>query len=532
MRNFCSLLAPSVFLFFFASSAFGQKTCSELAQVALPAGKITLAETVAAGSFALPGMDASKPVPAMFRTAPAFCRVAATLTPSADSEIKIEVWMPSSGWNGRLKGQGNGGFAGSINYGDLAAAVREGSASVSTDTGHSSANHSWALGHPEKITDYGYRGIHEMTVNAKLIVQAFYGRPQQRAYFAGCSNGGRQALMEAQRYPEDYDAILAGAPANDWTTMLSSGLSFTQGVGEDGFLPPAKVATIAKAVVAACDARDGVVDGVLNDPRACGFDPATLLCKGADADSCLTVPQVATVKAIYAGFRDSSGQTVFPGFLPGAETGGNGWVSWITGKEPHKNEGFGFVSGYFSMMVYDDPKWDYRTVKVEDARKLAEAKTASVLNATDPDLKPFVARGGKLILFHGWNDPAIPSLHTVGYYEQVEAKLGAQQAADSVRLYMVPGMQHCVGGPGADIFGQADSVPVKDAEHNIYTTLIEWREKDRAPGPVIATKYVDDDLSKGVKMTRPLCPYPQEAVYSGHGDTNSSASFACQAPKQ
>jgi hypothetical protein len=530
MRNFRLLLVLPVFLLS-SSLAFGQKACSELAQLALPDGKITLATTVAAGLFTPPGPAVAGREAAIFKHAPAFCRVAATLAPSSDSEIKVEVWMPENGWNGRLKGQGNGGFAGYINYVDLAAAMSEGSASVSTDTGHSSTNHTWALGHPEKITDYGYRGIHEMTVSAKVIVQAFYGRPQQKAYFAGCSNGGRQALMEAQRYPDDYDAILAGAPANDWTTLLSSGLNITQSVGEDGFVPPAKVATLAKAVVAACDARDGVADGVLNDPRACHFDPATLLCKGADADSCLTARQVETVKAIYAGERDTSGQTIFPGFLPGAEMGDNGWVSWITGKELRKGEGFGFVQGYFSNMVYDDPKWDFRTVKVDDARRLAEEKTASKLNATDADLKPFVAHGGKLILFHGWNDPAIPSLNTVHYYEQVASALGPEQTASSVRLYMIPGMQHCAGGPGADIFGQSDSVPVKDAEHNIYTTLIEWREKGSAPGTVIATKY-EDGPAKGVKMTRPICPYPQEPVYSGTGDTNSAASFVCRGQRQ
>jgi hypothetical protein len=530
MRNFRSLLVLPVFLL--SSLAFGQKSCSELAQLALPDGKITLATTVAAGSFTLPGSAASGMEAAIFKHTPAFCRVAATLSPSADSDIRMEVWLPENGWNGGLKGQGNGGFAGDINYSGIAAAVGQGYASVSTDTGHSLKTHDWALGHPEKIADYGYRGIHEMTVNAKLIVQAFYGQTQKHSYFASCSNGGRQALMEAQRYPADYDAILAGAPANNWTTMLSGGLSFRQKMDEESFLSPAKVATVGKAVVAACDAQDGVADGVLNDPRKCGFDPQTLLCKGADSDACLTEPQVKLVQAAYAGAHDASGQLIFPGFLPGAEAGHGGWSQWVMGSEPGKGEGAGFVQGYFSTMVYSDAKWDYKAVNVEDALRLANERTAGALNAMNPDIRPFLDRGGKLILFHGWNDPAIASRNTVNYYNSVKAAIGAEKLAESVRLYMVPGMQHCIGGPGATVFGQWDLDSSRDAEHNLYMTLIDWREKGHVPGAVIATKFTEDNPAKGVQMTRPLCPYPQEAVYSGSGDTNSAASFACRMPKQ
>jgi Tannase and feruloyl esterase len=512
------------------SLASAETSCASLAQTALPDGKITLAETVAAGSFTPPGLKADAKVPAIYGRTPAFCRVAGTLAPTADSEIKIEVWLPESGWNGKLKGQGNGGFAGYIDYGNLAAAVSQGYASASTDTGHARSDASWALNHPEKITDYGYRGIHEMTVNAKSIVQAFYGQPLKRSYFAGCSNGGRQALMEAQRYPEDYDGILAGAPANNWTPMLTSGLGFLQATDKESFLPPAKIATIGNAVIAACDAHDGVADGVLNDPRQCHFDPAVLLCKAADSDSCLTASQVKELKLIYSGAHDASGRSIFPGYPPGGEAGAGGWATWITGSEPGKSVGAGFVVGYFGNMVYSTADWDYKTPKLDDALSLAHEKTGHAMDATDPNLKPFLSRGGKLILFHGWNDPAISALNTVSYYDSVSAALGRKQTVESLRLYMVPGMQHCGGGPGANAFGQDEVNSAQDPQHNLYTALVEWVENGRAPSAVIATKFVDDDPSKGVKMTRPLCPYPQVAEYSGSGDKNAASSFSCKTP--
>jgi Tannase and feruloyl esterase len=534
------LLLATAFLHAHSARAQTQgKTCEGLAQgLGISDGKITSAEVVAAGAFVQPGLKPDEKPPAVYATTPAFCRVTATLAPTSDSDIKVEVWMPLTGWNGKFRGQGNGGFAGRIDYEALAAAVSNGYASGATDTGHSTTDAKWALGHPEKIVDYGYRGIHEMTVQSRSIVQAFYGSAPSRSYFASCSNGGRQALMEAQRYPADYDGILAGAPANNWTPMLSAGIHALQALDGPGYIPGAKVPAIAKAVVAACDAKDGITDGVLNYPPACHFDPEAMLCKGADSDSCLTAPQIASLKAIYAGARDASGHLIFSGTPPGAEDGPGGWATWIFGKEEGKSAVNFFVTGYFSNMVYDSKEWDFRTANVDAALQLATQKTGSTMNATDPNLKPFFSRGGKLIMYHGWNDPAISAFNSINYYQSVSETLGAKETERSLRLYMVPGMQHCGGGPGATSFGQDDADIPHDAQHDIFTSLVDWVEKGNAPSTLIASKISEHAASDPPppgsmkpEMTRPLCPYPKEIQYSGKGDSHLASSFSCAASK-
>jgi feruloyl esterase len=468
--------------------------------------------------------------PASYKDLPAFCRVVAEASPTADSAIKLEVWMPANGWNGKYQGQGNGGFAGMIGYPALGAAIKRGYAAAGTDTGHSGGEAAWALGHPEKVIDFGYRGIHEMTLKAKAIIDAFYGGHPQHSYFASCSDGGREALMEAQRFPEDYDGILAGAPANFWTHLLVGAVWVTQATTLDqaSYIPASKLPAIGAAVLAACDAQDGVADGTLNDPRQCHFDPATLLCKGADSNSCLTAPQVAALKKIYAGPHDSAGHHLFPGYVPGAEEGPGGWAAWITGPGPGHSLLFSFGIQFFSDMVYEQADWDYRTFNVDQATKLADAKTGRALDATDPNLKPFRARGGRLILYHGWGDAAIPAPNTIDYYNSVVATMGRRNTDSFLRLFMVPGMQHCGGGPGPNSFGQGANSPPYDPEHNIYTALEHWVEKGVAPSKITATKYVNDsNPAQGVKMTRPLCPYPQVAKYKGAGDTNDAANFVC-----
>jgi len=511
--------------------------CEQLAQLALPNTKITSAQPIAAGAFAPPASMARWIAgdPSMFKRLPAFCRVMAEAKPSADSDIKIEVWMPASGWNGKFRGQGNGGFAGEIDYRTLGLAVVQGYASAATDTGHAAdgTDAGWALGHPEKIVDFAYRAIHEMTMVGKAMVKAFYGDGPQHSYFANCSNGGRQALMEAQRYPEDYDGILAGAPANYWTHLLSSALWDAQATTLDpaSYIPASKVPTIARAVNAACDAKDGVADGVLNDPRQCRFDPASLLCKAADSDACLTQPQVTTLKKLYQGAHDSKGREIFPGFMPGGEEGPGGWALWITGPRPGKGLLFAFDDGFFSDMVYDKADWDYKKANLDEAVAAADKKFASVLNATETNLKPFASRGGKLIIYHGWNDAAISPLNSINYYESVESKMGKQDADSFLRLFMVPGMQHCGGGPGPDVFGQMGFSAQNDPQHNLYTALEQWVEKGSAPSTVIATKQTDGGGASAVRMTRPLCAYPEVAKYKGSGDTNDAANFACASEK-
>ena len=286
--------------------------------------------------------------------------------------------------------------------------------------------------------------------------------------------------MEAQRYPADYDGILAGAPANYWTALLSTAVVDTQALTATpaSFIPPAKIPTIAHAVLAACDKLDGVSDGILNDPRQCHFDPASIECKdGEDSATCLTAPQVTALKKIYAGLQDSDGRQIFPGYLPGAEEGSNGWGLWITGPAPAKSLLAFFGVGYFSNMVYEKADWDYKTFTLNSGLQMANEKTDAALNAVNPDLSAFRARGGKLILYHGWDDPAIPALNTVNYYESVQAKLGRAETVSFARLYMVPGMQHCGGGPGPDNFGQSLDLAADDPGHNIRIALEDWVEK-------------------------------------------------------
>lgn len=506
-------------------------SCNDLLGLKLPQTAIVSAQPVAAGAFTPTGPNLDPRDKALFAAAPAFCRVVAETKPASDSDIKIETWMPLSGWNGKFQGQGNGGFAGSIDYGGLARAVIAGYASAGTDTGHegSAVDAIWALGHPEKIVDFAYRGLHEMTEQAKAMVSAFYGKPPRHSYFSSCSDGGREALMEAQRFPADYDGIIAGAPANFWTHLLVAAIWDMQALQKDpaSYIPAGKIPALGEAVIAACDRQDGVSDGVLNDPRRCHFDPATMLCKSGDSSSCLTAPQVAGLKKIYAGPHNAKGQ-ILPGFSPGGE-GGGGWALWITGPAPGKSLQFLFGNGFFSNMVFDNPNWDFRTLNFDSDVALTDKKYAGVLNSTDPNLKPFAARGGKLILYHGWSDAAIPPLNTIDYYNAVVATMGRSETAAFARLYMVPGLQHCGGGPGADSFGQWGVLPPdNDPKHNIQSALEQWVERGIAPADIIATRHVDDfDPASAVKMTRPLCPYPQVAKYQGKGDTNDAANFVC-----
>jgi hypothetical protein len=525
------LLLAAAFSLVFSVFALADDSCAKLNGLAIANAKVIFAQTVAAGKFAgPPSAFTGRDLTSFYKNVPAFCRVVAIATPSTDSNIRLEVWMPVAGWNGKLLGIGNGGFAGLMDFMQLGAALSKGYAATATDTGHEGTpiEAAWALGHPEKVVDFGHRGIHEMTRVAKEAVRAYYGKDAQHAYFAGCSDGGREALMEAQRYPADYDGILAGAPANYWSALLSTGVIDTQALTVDpaSFIPPAKIPAISAAVLAACDQNDGVRDGILNDPRQCHFDPSTMQCKtGENTDKCLTGPQVAALKKIYAGAHDARGRQVFPGFLPGAEDGPGGWGIWITGPAPMKSLSAFFGIGFFSSMVYGELDWDYKTFKLESGLKAAEEKTASALNATDADLKAFKARGGKLILYHGWNDPAIPSVNTVNYYESVLAKMGAEDANSFVRLYMVPGMQHCDNGPGADSFGQVGQLVFDDPQHSVDASLERWVEKGQAPSTIIASKY---DEQHHLKMTRPLCAYPLAAKYKGNGDTNDAANFVCE----
>lgn len=519
-----------------SSPASAQRTCESLAALTLTNATITSATSVAAGTFKPPA-GSGPPAPAV--DLPAYCRVDGVAKPTSDSEIKFEVWLPASRWNGKFEQVGNGGFAGTIPLTLMTEPLLRGYATAGTDDGHvaDAADASWAIGHREKVIDFGYRAVHETSMQAKAIVREFYGKDPARSYFVGCSDGGREALMEAQRFPADFHGIVAGAPANFWTHLMFKALWDERALLDDptSYVPPSKLPALQNAALAACDALDGVKDGLIQNPRSCRFDPAVIQCEGADGPDCLTAPQVAAARRIYGPAENSrTGAQIAPGFSPGTEAVPANWAALITGTGAGQLA-FGtlafFAHSFFANMVFENRKWDFHALNFDSDVKLTDDKLASVLNATDPDLRPFRARGGKLIQYHGWGDAAIPPQDSIDYFESVESAMGTTKGF--YRLLMVPGMSHCVGGPGANVFGNGisgASVPA-DAAHNVVMALDQWVVHGVAPDRIIATGFVDGNPAKGVAMTRPLCPYPQEARYKGTGDTNSAASFLCKAPR-
>lgn len=511
--------------------------CEQLRTLSLPQVTIDSSVTVAAGPFVDEHMDWLPPA-----RLPEHCRVSGTIRPTADSDIKFEVWMPVSGWNGKLQGVGNGGFAGKINRGGgLVQAVQRGYAGVSTDTGHAGedAETAWAKGHPDKVVDYAHRAIHLMTINAKQIVAAYYGQAPKRSYFAACSNGGRQGLMSAQRYPEDYDGIIAGAPANDWTSLMVGFIWNMQAqmASADSFIPASKTAAIQKAVIAQCDRDDGVTDGLLSNPQACNFDARELLCKGTANDECLTQPQIHTLTRIYRGPHTKSGARLFPGFTPGAEVGvlpGSGWDGWIFGDAPGNAIQAHFARNAMRNVLGAGDEWEFGRFDFDrDAAALAE-KYAPILSATNPDLSRFIDRGGKLILFHGWADAAIPPLSTVGYYEKVVATMGAHKSSSAVRLFMVPGLQHCFPGAGPWSFGALSAaVSPADPSSDLSAALERWVEQGVAPESVRAVEPEDlfaglfDARQGGVVSSGLVCAWPKRAKWKGSGSTSDSTNYVC-----
>jgi feruloyl esterase len=491
-----------------------QQSCDSLTSLRIPNATITSAVSITPPPDLVMTLPAGPAGPgARLDVTVPLCRLIAFSTPTSDSHITFELWLPSvANWNGKFQAVGNGGFIGQIGYGAMASALKRGYATASTDTGHVSGNdESWALGHPEKLVDWAYRAVHEMTVDSKAIIRAFYGSAPKLSYWNGCSTGGKQGLTEAQRYPNDFDGIIAGAPANYIThlqagSMYISWVALKDGVGAPGYIPPAKYAVLHKAALAACDAKDGLADGVIEDPTRCGFDPKTIQCKDADAPECLTAPQVETAQLIYAGAKYSDGKQIFPGFEPGSELG---WGAMAAGPQP-----VGIATGFFQYMVFSDPNWDFRTFDVDRDTQTADSRIGSVVNAIDPDLKAFDARGGKIIMYHGWSDQLIAPMNSINYYGEVLSAMGgAQKTQEFMRLFMVPGMQHCQGGPGPNTF---DSV----------TALEQWREHKVAPEKIVASHSTNGTTD----ITRPLCPYPQAAIYKGTGDTNEAKNFSCGNP--
>lgn len=476
--------------------------CGDLARLAIPDVKVTSATFVDAGSFSPPG--ASRPL-----SVKAFCRVSAVASPTADSQIAIEVWLPPAGeWNGKLLGTGNGGFSGSIGYPAMAAAVGRGYAAVGTDGGHAGDQIEFALGHPERIVDWAYRSVHVMTEVAKLVVRNHQGRFPDRSYFQGCSSGGQQAFSEVQRFPLDYDGVVAGDPGHNRVRLILGFLwSWIATHADDGrpILTAGKLSAINDAVVTACDALDGLKDDQIDDPRRCRFDPAALLCRDRENDSCLTPPQVEAVKKVYDGARNrQTGEQIFPGWIKGSE---RGWGTYITNPgEPSRVD-------FFRIMAFHDPQWNWRTFDWNRDIAFVEAQVP-YLSATSRDLSAFRSRGGKIVMYTGWADPVVPPEDTVSYYEDVVKQTGGLPATQRFfRFFPAPGMAHCGGGTGPNTF-------------DALSALERWVEKDIAPESLIASRSTNG----AVDRTRPLCAYPNVARYRGTGSIDEAASFACVAP--
>ena len=493
-----------VLVCFLIPSAFAA-SCEILVSLALPDTTITAAQIVPAGQFSQPGASGKSKGGNPYKDLPEFCRVAATLKPSGDSDIKVEFWLPTASWNRKLQSVGNGGWAGVISYSAMAEAVKAGYASASTDTGHVGGSGSFALDHPEQLIDFGWRSEHEMTLKAKAVIQAFYGSAPRLSYWNGCSTGGRQALKEAQKFPDDYDGIIAGAPAN--RTALALWVAFAVLKDPASYIPASKYPMIHQAVLSACDLRDGVKDGLIDDPTKCKFDPKVLLCKNGDGPACLTAPQVDAAKRIYsAGVNPRTGQTLFPTVSPGSELN---WGIMAAGPDPSGN-----IFDHFKYVVFKNPAWDWRTFDFDKGVALAEQPENAVMNATDPNLKAFFAHNGKLLIYHGWADTNVAPLNTVKYYKSVVDTLGGvSKTSNNVRLFMEPGMGHCGGGEGPNVFDKVGP-------------LEQWVEQGKAPEKIIASHNTGGKVDR----TRPLCPYPQVAKYKGSGSIDEAANFACQMP--
>jgi len=490
------------------AGASSPATCDSLRTLSTPQVTVTAAETVPAGVFVPPpAPGAGRGAPAAATAAPqrpepipAHCRIKLTLKPSSDSNIYSELWMPADGWNGKLLVVGNGGFAGSIQgYGDMQVALRLGYATAATDTGHNTAdgpNGMFALGHPEKIVDFAYRALHETTVESKRLIRTFYNRTPQYSYYKGCSTGGRQGIMAATRFPDDYDGIIAGALANRHIHMHTAGSARQIELARhpDMAISPEKAQMVSDAVMNKCDLLH---EGFLNNPQQCTFDFSKFLCKGAESNECLTQPQLKAVEMFYGGVKNGKGEVIFAGQVLGNPL------------TPQRSSQTVNVSDTVRIWAFQNADYDWRTFDIDRDMPVIDQKIGFV-DATDPDLKKFKAHGGKLLLYAGWGDTGITPKNTVEYYESVVNKMGKAETNDFTRLFMVPGMGHCRGGNGPDTF-------------DTIGTLETWREKGTTPAAIAAT-------NKTSGLSRPLCPYPQYAKYKGSGDLKEAANWACTAP--
>ena len=480
-------------------------SCVNLTQLSIPQTTITRAESVMAGAFVPEGVRGSAGGRGdSFAGMPAFCRVTLTSKPSTDSDIRIEVWLPESGWNGRLQAVGDGGLAGFIPYSLMAPALAAGYVAAGTDTGHVGGTAEFMPQHPEKLVDFAYRSTHQLAVAAKAVATAYYSQAPTWTYYNACSGGGRHALTSAQRYPSDFNGIVAGASTWDQARLDTGriGINLTVNRTVGSRIPAAKYSMVHDAVLQACDGIDGVKDGVIEDPRACRFDYASLTCPGADRPSCLTAAQVASAKVLTTPFVDPlSGTVLLSSHLrPGSE------LLWATlgGPQPLTNS-----LERVRRFHLKDPSWEFRLDAIGSDLDRAVRGDGGLLASNSYDLKPFFSSGGKLLMWHGWSDPQVPAEHSILYYENVLRTVGAD-AQQSIALFMLPGVSHCGSGPGPDTFDKMGSITA-------------WVEQGRKPDRIVASHVTAGQVDR----TRPLCPFGTIAHYNGSGSTDDAANFSC-----
>jgi feruloyl esterase len=506
-------LIPALLLGLWSVTTLAQQSCEHLATLKIPKVTFIAATSITTPpDFYPPRTGGPFGTPAGLKVSKPFCRVMGYAEPVMESRIGFEVWLPQPrNWNKRFLAVGNPGFIGAISYGGLTEIMEQGYATASTDTGHVDDGYDWAMGEPEKVVDWGHRAVHETTVVAKRLIRAFYGQPQDYAYWNSCHNGGNQGLNEVQRYPEDYDGVIAGDPAY-YITRLQAGseyiswIALKDGVEAPGYIPPAKYPVLHRAALDTCDADDGVKDGIITDPTRCDFDPAMIQCPAGDAASCLTAAQVDTARRIYAGAKFADGSQIYSGFEPGSELG---WGIMAAGPEP-----LGISNGFFRDMVFEDPNWSYRSFDVDIHTRMAEAKLGEALDGKSPDLIRFRQAGGKLIIYQSWGETAIPPRSIIDYYEQVKTVMGGEAATrDFARLFMVPGMGMCPGFRDPAVF-------------NALEALQQWVEHGVAPEQIPAA-YRHQGRTY---QSRPVCSYPEVAIYDGSGNPDDAASFTCGRP--
>ena len=520
----------------FAQEASGASACAALATKHIAANVKITSATEVSGAHESELIEASArdrgpdgaalpPLPAL----PAYCEVSAVITPVPGSKIGVVYRLPDpEHWNGKLLGLGGGGWAGNVTLREAGPGLAVGYATAQTDAGHATSSvwdASWALNR-ESIVDFSYRAIHLMTTAGKALVDHYYGHAQSHAYFQGCSTGGRQALMEAQRFPADYDGIVAGAPVYTLLTQ-TTGLIRNQAFSAPGArLSAAQLDHLNKAALAACDAADGTADGIVTDPRSCKFDPGVLECRSGEASpDCLTASQVAAVREVYAGLKTSDGRVASYPLTRGGEAG---WSRFLAVESSPAPRGPGPASraspaagpgsgasgggmGDLRQALFGDPNFNLDAFNADtDVRIMRTSAFAKLYEAGNPDIVPFLERGGKLIIWHGFSDPGPSPLGTINYYERVRSTTGAKVKTvdSSVRLFILPGVYHCGSGPGADRFDSLDAID-------------QWVAHDKPPENLVATR-------RDGKLSRPVCAYPTFPYYSGHGSSKDASSFACR----